>query len=216
MIYLLAFSLLELIEQDDTTALKYILKWNLLNRSLKDTRKPLHWVCIYDSRKIASKLLSQRRIRFDVRDYRKNTPVHLCAWYGRESILHMLLESGADPNVQNAHGYTPLHFAVYSGNLKVVRMLLESGADPNAYSYWKIYPLHIACMKGYLEIAKELILYGANVNARDWAGQTPLRYAYVYGNSEIVQLLIENGADTTLLDALCRNYKGETFPSCKR
>ena len=45
------------------------------------------------------------------------------------SVLRVLLEHGADINVQDDDGWTPLHRASYDGALEVVRVLLEHGAD---------------------------------------------------------------------------------------
>lgn len=42
-----------------------------------------------------------------------------------------LVESGANPNEENAAGWTPLFFAVAAGNENMVRCLLEAGANPS-------------------------------------------------------------------------------------
>jgi hypothetical protein len=48
------------------------------------------------------------------------------------SVVRLLLEHGADINVQSRSGRTPLHEASYEGALEVVRLLLEHGADVEA------------------------------------------------------------------------------------
>jgi len=45
-------------------------------------------------------------------------------------ILEILLEAGADPNIQNVYGYTVLHLASQKGLTKFVKLLLKHGADP--------------------------------------------------------------------------------------
>jgi len=45
------------------------------------------------------------------------------------SVVRLLLEHGADMNVQDDDGWTPLHRASFFGALEVVRVLLEHGAD---------------------------------------------------------------------------------------
>ena len=45
-------------------------------------------------------------------------------------ILTILLESGADPNIQNVYGHTVLHEASRKGLTEFVKLLLKYGADP--------------------------------------------------------------------------------------
>jgi len=44
--------------------------------------------------------------------------------------VRLLLEHGADPNIQNEYGDTPLHKAAYNGHVDVVKLLLEHGRRP--------------------------------------------------------------------------------------
>ena len=48
------------------------------------------------------------------------------------SVLRLLLENGADIDVQNRIGRTPLHWVSYLGALEVVRLLHEHGANVEA------------------------------------------------------------------------------------
>ena len=53
---------------------------------------------------------------------------------GNIDIVRMLIEKGADVNVQNKNGTTPLMFASFDGHTEVARMLIENGADVNIKS----------------------------------------------------------------------------------
>ena len=44
--------------------------------------------------------------------------------------VRLLLDAGANPNIQDNGGDTPLYYACYYGYPHVVRILLDSGADP--------------------------------------------------------------------------------------
>lgn len=55
-------------------------------------------------------------------------------WQSKESIdeiLKLLLEKGADPNIQNNEGYSPLHIAATHNFPDRVALLLGRGADPS-------------------------------------------------------------------------------------
>ena len=50
----------------------------------------------------------------------------------RESIIRLLLDSGADPNIksQESSVSTPLHIAAIRGYSRLVQILLKAGANP--------------------------------------------------------------------------------------
>jgi hypothetical protein len=55
------------------------------------------------------------------------------AIFGRsQSIIHKLLEAGADPNLAQAGGFYPIHGAAQNGNLEVVKDLVAHGAKTSA------------------------------------------------------------------------------------
>ena len=51
---------------------------------------------------------------------------------GDVEYLKLLLEGGADPNVQDEHEWTALHWAAFKREGECVDLLLKYGADPNA------------------------------------------------------------------------------------
>ena len=44
-----------------------------------------------------------------------NTPLYVAASFGREEVVALLLEKGADPNIVNREGWSPRHSAVVNG-----------------------------------------------------------------------------------------------------
>lgn len=65
--------------------------------------------------------------------------------YGRESIVQLLLNNGADIDFCNENGNSPLHIACEYGHESIVRLLLSNGAKINSRTKNGASPLHIAC-----------------------------------------------------------------------
>lgn len=59
-----------------------------------------------------------------------NTCLHYSANWGHFDTLAMMLEAGANPNVQNYQKETALHRAFYKDNIPMIQLLLKKGADP--------------------------------------------------------------------------------------
>ena len=83
------------------------------------------------------------------------------AAYGQLGAVRLLLDHGADPNVQARRDAlfsltTPLHRALRYGRIDIVRVLLEHGAIIEVKDGEGETPLDVAARKGYYEIVKLL------------------------------------------------------------
>jgi len=47
-----------------------------------------------------------------------------------DEVERLVVDCGANPNIQDNDGYTPLHSAAENCHVGVVRVLLDHGADP--------------------------------------------------------------------------------------
>jgi len=63
-------------------------------------------------------------LTFDTR-----SALSVASMFGETEMVRLLLEHGADPNLQDRMGTTALMFAAEEGEEKIVNMLLKSGAD---------------------------------------------------------------------------------------
>ncbi len=100
--------------------------------------------------------------------------IHAAAESGNATLLGLLLDAGADPDMPEITehlpgesppylpGYTPLHRAAEQGCVKSVALLLSRGANPNAVAENDCLPLHRA---KNLEVGRLLLEAGADVNA---------------------------------------------------
>ena len=82
----------------------------------------------------------------------------------RKQILRLLLNKGADPNLQLLTGWRALIFAIYHGRTVSVKDLLEAGAEVNFLDRqgddWS--PLMLATYHCYLDIVELLLSHGAD------------------------------------------------------
>ena len=68
----------------------------------------------------------------NARGRNKNTLLIRAAVFGREAIVRLLLEEGADTDLKNATGFTALMAAALEHREPIIRMLLTAGAEKEA------------------------------------------------------------------------------------
>lgn len=67
---------------------------------------------------------------------------------GRENIVDLLIENGANVSASSQDGWTPLHNAANNGHLSILKKLIEKGADVNVKKDDGYIALHNAAQKG--------------------------------------------------------------------
>ncbi|KIJ08765.1 hypothetical protein PAXINDRAFT_88385, partial [Paxillus involutus ATCC 200175] len=92
-------------------------------------------------------------------------------------IVELLVQKGADLNVQAHYAGTPLHQACSGGHLHIVKLLLQKGADKNAQDMDSDTPLHNSSREGHLEVIKLLLAEGADPHIQNKDSHTPLDIA---------------------------------------
>ncbi|XP_014678445.1 PREDICTED: ankyrin repeat, SAM and basic leucine zipper domain-containing protein 1-like [Priapulus caudatus] len=66
-------------------------------------------------------------------DKHKMTPLMYAARQGWVSIVKMLLDHIANPNLQDVRGWTVLHWAASRGHILTTKAFVEAGADTGSY-----------------------------------------------------------------------------------
>jgi ankyrin repeat protein len=123
------------------------------------------------------------------------SPLHAALYKGHLDAARVLLEYGADKNLENPDGKTPLVTAYDRGNLEGMRLLLRYGANGAVpYSPFGLL-LHGASYRGQAEVTRLLLQYNSDVNARGVGNLTPLDRASMQGHANVAQLLLECGAE---------------------
>jgi hypothetical protein len=129
-------------------------------------RNPLHGAAYSGNSEVVRLLIEYGAAAADVnaRDSGGSTPLLLASEghnFGDGSVVRLLLEHGADINVQNHFGRTPLHRASFRGALEVVRLLLGHGADVEAKNNIDKTALQIAADEGHDDVVELLREHGA-------------------------------------------------------
>ena len=116
------------------------------------------------------------------------TPLYRTVIAGDLFASKILLEKGADPNIQCSMGETPLYQAVDMCKLDHVKLLIKSGANPNIVQDDGFSSLHAAVIRQNLLIVKFLLKNGGDPNIK----------TKIYNQSS-VHLAIKNDVDPMIL-----------------
>jgi len=120
-----------------------------------------------------------------------------------QTMVELLLNSGANPSTSYGDNFTPLHAAAEWGNKEVVEVLLNKGAEIDApYSSGEddcgYTPLHVAAEQGHEDIVVLLLERGAQQSAEcrhiDHSKWPPIYFAVLRGHEGVVRILLEKGA----------------------
>jgi ankyrin repeat protein len=90
--------------------------------------------------------------------------LHVAAKSGHLSMLKMLIEKGANINIQDESGNTALHYSAANGKKDAVKFLLEKSADPTIVNVKEQKAIDYSNIKGFNEITALLLKYGLPVN----------------------------------------------------
>lgn len=142
-----------------------------------------------------------RREDVDAFDEYGYTPLMYAADEGRNEIIRLLMDNGAEPNYQPLYDAEPpaLHAAVIADRPETVDLLLQYERtkvdllDSAGYT-----PLFVAVMNGYLECADVLMFHGGNPNYVFNGKKTALQFAAANNDTAMLGLLIRNGASVNL------------------
>jgi len=120
---------------------------------------------------------------------------------GHEKVVKLLLDKGADVNLQSKYAETALMKASGNGHEKVVKVLLAKGAEVDQGEGTSDgTALSQAFEEGHEEVVKLLLAKGADANLRDVIGRTILMRALSSEdvNEKMVKVLLAGGADANL------------------
>jgi ankyrin repeat protein len=94
------------------------------SRRLNDSERVARW------KEFVRFLLVKKKVQVNSRDRFLNTPLHYAAQVKGDKcdIVALLIDNGADINIENGRGESPLFLAIVSGNLNIAGLLVQEGA----------------------------------------------------------------------------------------
>lgn len=129
-------------------------------------------------RKFVGQLVKESPKQLNVADLKGQTPLMLMAEAGDTELVTIMLQAGADPNLQDWQGMTALHSACKSLVDGCVDVLLDNPCALDNLTQDGRSPLHTASWAGHIHAAKRLSkLAPALVWQRDAHNETPLELA---------------------------------------
>ncbi|KAF5364446.1 hypothetical protein D9758_010658 [Tetrapyrgos nigripes] len=128
------------------------------------------------------------------------TALQGASYYGKKEFVELLLDKGADPNIQGGKYGTALQAASGRGYKEIVELLLGKEADPNIQDGEYGTALQAASAPYSVDegLVKLLLDKGADPNIQGGQYRTALQAASYRGHKEIVELLLNKGADPNI------------------
>lgn len=133
------------------------------------------------------------------------SPLHVAAAEGHVLTAHILIQAGAELDVNDDEQNTPLMLACIKGKPDMVKYLLQAGADFTLRGDDGMTCLHFATQNGHLECV-HMVLNQKNlprkfINVQDEGGWTPLVWACENKHEDVINYLLEHGANPLITDA---------------
>ncbi|XP_052797543.1 uncharacterized protein LOC128229764 [Mya arenaria] len=124
--------------------------------------------------------------------------MHIAVWKNDRSLIQLLIDEKANPNVKDFFGQTPLFYSIMTGK-KIATRLLFQYADKTLPQKMGYTPLHAAIIKGNFKLVAKLAAE-VNINEPDKNGRTPLHVACEKGDIHTVYLLLnKHNADPLMV-----------------
>lgn len=157
-----------------------------------------------------NKLISNIDVLID-----EKTLLMSAAKHRHPSVVELLIQNGANVNLQNSHGNTAICFSTSSGCSASTLLLIKAGADLNV-SACDEPPLVCASRLGYYNVVELLIKFGANINAQNkYNGRTALFYSLMFKHLNTMKVLLRHNPDFNIQDSDRRTALMAAHPIAK-
>lgn len=128
-------------------------------------------------------------------------PLHFAIMKNSLSAVNILLEKGANPNMETPTRTTFLIQAVEKGNVEMVEALVKKGAELSKCNSNGENVLTTAAKNGNIFIVESLLKQGININLENnITGKTALHMSAKNGHEQMAKFLVMKGSDLNYKD----------------
>lgn len=192
---------------------KLIIKYiSDINSRCNTGETSLHMACNLQLLNIVQ-ILIDNKIDLDIQDFdHEFTSLHYAVTLNNRDITKLLLNSGANPNIQDVFGNTPIHYAINENSSESITILLTSKSTKSSINLnlWNIdgkIPLHIMLDHDYETIDEnifDIMIDKSNLSIQDNDGNTCLHFLINLGIWKDYLNILKNKK----LDILAQNKAG--------
>ena len=163
-------------------------------------RSLLHLASMRGRGNVVEYLLGLGVFGVDDQDEGGDTPLEAACECGHTNVVRILLEKGADVDVEGRKMECPLYRACSRGHAEIVRLVVEAGGcggvDMGEDKGVWVEAMNDAARYGFVDVVEALLEAGVGVEGRDQDGNRALLVASRGGCLEVVRVLLEvGGAD---------------------
>lgn len=145
-------------------------------------------------------------VNINARNKQQRTAILMAAIHQQYDTVQLLIEAGADINLQDETCLNPFLWGCLNNDLILVKMMIQAKTDLTRLTRFGGVGITPAAEKGFVDIVKELLdTTNININHTNFVGWTPLLEAIVLNDGgahsqEIVELLLKHGANPNMTD----------------
>ena len=183
-------------DEDSTTQLTSKITWSLFYIDKNRRDNPLHYACRLGKTCFIDLLLDTGE--FDVNaannSLEQDTPLCIACDGGWLDTVKLLIERGANVNIENGRHKTPLILAtelIHPYDSQMCMLLMNAGAQVNTITRNRNTVMLSASKFGNIDLIDSLVQAGAEINIHFNDGATPLMRACYYNYIELVRYLLE-------------------------
>ncbi|MBO7244306.1 MAG: ankyrin repeat domain-containing protein [Alphaproteobacteria bacterium] len=162
---------------------------------------PIHLAVLNDNLHVLKYLIEKKADLNLVNPYTKRSALMMAVQGQDEKMANVLINAGANLNLQDSYNETALHVAVRYANEPITDLLIKRGANLDIQNNKGWTALMIAIRRANKKLVSALIENGANIHLTDKNGWSALTWAVDLGHGSFAKSLIEKGADINIQDS---------------